>query len=211
VITFRRHVDRIATAPAGYARVHGRADLARHAALLDTLPGAREVRAVATPGRVPGTWNLDVAARDRPGLVARFTGVLAAHGVEVVQAVIATWDDGAALQAFVVRAPTGVPDSAEFARALSRPLLPQPIADATVTFDNDASPTYTVCEVTAPDRPGLLHAIAVAFAAADIDIHAAAVSTVDGIARDRFDLTDSAGAQLCFKSVNSAFWTLTQF
>ena len=69
----------------------------------------------------------------------------------------------------------------------------------------------TLCEVTAPDRPGFLHAIAVNFAQDGIDIHAAAVTTVDGVARDRFDLTDSAGNQLCFNSVNSTFHTLTQF
>jgi UTP:GlnB (protein PII) uridylyltransferase len=207
----RRKVDRIATAPPGYARVQTRADLIRHAAMLETLPGPREVRVVTTPGRVAGTWNLDLAARDRPGLLARFAGVLAGHGIDVVQAVIATWDDGAALQAFVVRAPAAAPEPREFERALDRRLLPVPIHGAAAAFDNDASPDYTLCEVTAPDRPGLLHAIAVAFAHADVDIHAASVTTVDGIARDRFDLTDARGDQLCFNSVNNAFQTLTQF
>jgi UTP:GlnB (protein PII) uridylyltransferase len=202
--------DRIATAPPGYARTQSRADLVRHAALLDPLPRTREVRVATTPGRIPGTWNLDVAARDQPGLLARFTGVLAAHGIDVVQAVIATWDDGAALQAFVVRSGEA-PDAREFERALERPLLPQAIEDATAVYDNDASPDYTLCEVTAPDRPGLLHAIAVHFATSGVDIHAAAVTTVDGVARDRFDLTDSSGRQLCFNSVNSAFQTLTRF
>jgi len=177
----RRKVDRLATAPDGYARVHSRADLLRHAALLDPLPRPREVRVATTPGRVPGTWNLDLAARDQPGLLARFTGVLAAHGVDVVQAVVATWDDGAALQAFVVRGAT-VPEAREFERALDRRLLPQPIDDATFTYHD------TWCEVTAPDRPGLLHAITVAFALAGVDIHAASVTTVDGLATDRFDL-----------------------
>ena len=206
----RRNVDRIATAPAAYARVHAPADLQRHAAMLATLPAPREVRVVTTPGRVAGTWNLDVAARDRPGLLARMTGVLAAHGVDVVQAVIATWDDGAALQSFVVRGGE-VPPARVFERALERPLVPQPIDDASVVFDNDASSTYTLCEVTAPDRPGLLHAITVAFATAGVDIHAASVATVDGVARDRFDLTDSGGHQLCFNRVNSTFGTLTKF
>jgi UTP:GlnB (protein PII) uridylyltransferase len=183
-------VDRLATAPDGYARVHSRADLLRHAALLETLPAPGEVRVVTTPGRSAGTWNLDLAARDQPGLLARFTGVLAAHGVDVVQAVIATWDDGAALQTFVVRG-ASVPEAIEFERALGRRLLPQPIDDAAFVFDDESSPVYRLCEVTAPDRPGLLHAIAVAFAQSGIDVHAASVTTVDGVARDRFDLSRS--------------------
>jgi UTP:GlnB (protein PII) uridylyltransferase len=184
----RRKVDRLATAPDGYARVHSRADLLRHAALLDTLPAPGEVRVVTTPGRVAGTWNLDIGARDRHGLLASFTGVLAAHNIEVVQAVIATWDDGAALQAFVVHGDRA-PDSAAFERSLGLPLVPQPIDDATFVFDHASSPTYTLCEVTAPDRPGLLHAITVAFSHAGADIHAASVVTTDGVARTRFDLT----------------------
>jgi UTP:GlnB (protein PII) uridylyltransferase len=184
----RRKVDRVATAPAGYARVHGRADLLRHAALLETLPSHGEVRTVTTPGRRAGTWNLDLGARDRHGLLASFTGVLAAHDIEVVQAVVATWDDGAALQAFVVRGDRA-PAARAFERALDQPLLPQPIDDATFVFDHASSPTFTLCEVTAPDRPGLLHAITVAFARAGADIHAASVATRDGVARNRFDLT----------------------
>lgn len=197
MITLRRRraaPDRLATAPAGYAAVHARADLLRHAALLDPLPGWREVRVALTPGRVAGTWNLDLAARDRPGLLARFAGVLAANGVDVAQAVVATWDDGAALQAFVTRTPNA-PDAHEFARALERQLVAVPV-DAAVTFDDTASPVYTLCRVDAPDRPGLLHALAAAFATAEVDIHAAAVTTVGDRAHDRFDVTEGAGQQL---------------
>jgi len=140
-----------------------------------------------------------VAARDRVGLLAAFTGVLAARGIDVVQAVLATWDDGAALQAFVVRH-AGPPPCAElqreFAAALHRPLRARPLAGASVAFDHRASTAYTACEVVAPDQPGLLHAVAVAFALAGFDVHAASVDTRGGMARDRFDLTDSRGRKV---------------
>ncbi|HVT76309.1 MAG TPA: ACT domain-containing protein [Acidimicrobiales bacterium] len=198
MITLRRRAaapDRIATAPAAYVAVHDRADLARHAGLLDPLPRAGEVRGATTPARRRGAWNLDIVARDRPGLLARTTGVLAAHGVGVLQAVVATWHDGAALQSFVVDR-GDAPGGDEFARALDRPHLPAPVAIASVTFDNDASSAYTACEVVAADQPGLLHAIATAFADAGVDVHAASVDTVEGQARDRFDLSDRAGGKL---------------
>jgi [protein-PII] uridylyltransferase len=190
---------RIAAAPPGYLLAHSSADIVRHCELLEPLAAPGDVRVVATPGRAAGVWRLDVATRDRPGLLAAFTGVLLDGELDVVQAVVATWDDGGALQAFVVRSPDA-PRPAElepvFADALVRPRAFAAIPDAHVVFDDDASPLYTACHVVAPDAPGLLHAIAGAVAAAGVDIHAARVATVDGMARDRFDLSDRDGHKL---------------
>lgn len=190
---------RIADAPPGYLEVHGPCDIARHCELLSSVPAPGEVRAVVTPGQAAGRWHLDVAALDRPGLLAAFTGVLTIWGVDTAQAVLATWDDGAALEAFVVRSAVP-PDSAAlqaaFAAALDRPLWSPPIPDASITFDNEASPLYTACEVRAVDRPGLLHAVAVAIATAGADVHAAGITTIDGVACDRFDLSDGHGGKL---------------
>lgn len=190
---------RIEAASAGYLLAHGSSDIARHAGLLSPRPAAREVRAVVTPGRVGYEWHLDIAARDRPGLLAAFTGVLAARDLDVAQAVVATWGDGAALQAFVIRAERG-PDGVAFHDALRASLeAPQaalPVPDAEVTFDGSGSALYTRCEVVAPDRPGLLHAVAVAAARAGASVHAAAIATVDGVAADCFDLSDRRGRKL---------------
>jgi [protein-PII] uridylyltransferase len=190
---------RVATAPPGYLLAHDSSDVARHCALLSPLPAPDEARAVVTPGRARGTWNLEVASRDQPGLLAAFTGVLAGSGIEVMQAVLATWDDGGALEAFIVRSPV-LPDShaleEAFEASLERPLSSPGIIDAHVVFDDRASPLYTGCDVRAADRPGLLHAIAVAFATAGADVHAARVITVDGLAHDRFDLSDRTGRKL---------------
>ena len=190
--------QRIAEAPDGYLLVHGSGDIARHAALLSPPPDADDVRVVVTPAREPGHWHVDVVAHDRPGLLASFTGALAESRIDVVQAVLATWDDGAALEAFLVRSPVppSGPDLQDtFRAALARPLSSSAVAGAVVTFDH-ASDAYSGCEVRARDRTGLLSAIAVAFAAAGADVHAARVETVAGEVRDRFDLTDGAGGLL---------------
>lgn len=191
--------DRIATAPPGYLLAHASSDVARHAALLASLPAPAEVRVVATPGRVTGAWHLDVATRDRRGLLAAFTGVLATSGIDVAQAVLATWDDGAALQAFVVRSTTP-PDPPTLQPALEAslraPLGSDPVEDVTLSFDDTASALYTRCDVRAPDRPGMLHAIAVAIATAGADVHAARVTTSDRAAHDIFDLSDRRGRKL---------------
>lgn len=198
----RRLVDdaaaaRIDLAPAGYLLAHDAGDVARHCALLSPVPDAGEVRVVVTPGRSAGRWHLDVGARDRPGLLAACTGALAALEVDVAQAVLATWDDGAALEAFVVRAAES-PDAAEVQHAieaaLHKPQSSPAIPGAVVRFDQDSH--FTGCEVRVGDRAGLLHALAVGIAAAGADVHAARVTTVAGFACDRFDLSDSAGRKL---------------
>ena len=46
------------------------------------------------------------------------------------------------------------------------------------------------------DRPGLLHALATAFAAAQVEVRAAQVTAHDGLVIDRFEVTDQDGAKL---------------
>lgn len=190
---------RIAVAPAGYALAHATGDIARHAALLEPLPAAGDVRVVSTPGREPGVWNLDIAAYDQPGLLAKFTGVLVHESIEIVRAVVATWEDGAALQALVVKSAVA-PDAVALQRALAwsldQGMTAPPVDGTVVSFDQEASTVYTACEVTGPDRPGLLHAIAVAITNAGADIHAASVETRGGLAIDRFDLSDPSHRKL---------------
>jgi [protein-PII] uridylyltransferase len=191
--------DRLTTAPAPYVLAHASSDLARHCELLDPRPPPGAVRLVATPARGDHRWHLDIATRDRPGLLAAFSGVLARFEIGVTQAVLATWPDGTALQAFTVRA-SDLPFLADLQRALAgalgSPLTSDPAPDAAVRFDGASSGLYTSCEITAADRPGLLHSFAVAIAAVGVDIHAASVDTHDGIARDRFDLSDARGHKL---------------
>lgn len=190
---------RVLTAPAAYLLVHGASDVARHCQLLTPHPTTGEVRVVVTPGRGEGEWHFDVGSRDRPGLLAAFTGVLAGRGIDVTQAVVATWEDGAALQAFLISSPTAPSPAnlqAEFEASLGRPVMPMPIAGATIEFDDNTSDLYTACVVSAPDRQGLLHDIAVGFAAAGVDVHAARVTTAGGTAVDHFDLSDSRGEKL---------------
>jgi [protein-PII] uridylyltransferase len=190
--------ERLVHASRAYLLSQDPAALARQARLLEPTPRRGQAR-VLVGAEGTALWRVEVASRDRRGLLAVVTGVLAATGLDVVDAAAATWPDGAAVESFLVS--TDVPPDEAFLgaaveSALKGPLSSSPIPDAKVSFDDEASPWYTLCEVEAPDERGLLHALAVAFAASGADVHSARISTVQGRAVDRFELTDGRGAKL---------------
>ena len=196
----RAVVERIAHAPRTYLLAQDAADVARQAALLEPLPPPGRAR-VAVLQLEEREWRVEVASRDRPGLLATVTGVLSDAGLSVRDAVVATWADGGALESFRVLPTKGTPPDADaltaaIVEAFDRPLEAPPTPGAEVVFDDDASPWYTLCEVRCVDRPGLLHAITAAFASAGVDVHSARVRTVEGQAADRFEVTDRNGRKL---------------
>ena len=65
-----------------------------------------------------------------------------------------------------------------------------------VTFDNAALPWHTSATVTGQDRPGVLAALAAAFAAAGVVVHRARVTTAGSDVVDRFALSDRHGRKL---------------
>jgi Kef-type K+ transport system membrane component KefB len=192
--------ERIAGAPRTYLLAQDAADVARQAALLEPLPARGGARVAVAPVD-DGRWRVEVASRDRPGLLATVSGVLTDCGLSVQDALVATWGDGGALDSFRVLPVSRTPPNADaltaaIVDAFDRPLGAPPTPDAEVAFDDDASPWYTLCEVRSPDVAGLLHSITVGFASAGIDVHSAQVVTVDGQAADRFELTDGNGRKL---------------
>ena len=194
--------DRIEHAPRTYLLAQDASDVARQAALLGRLPSPGRARVAVSPCEGSGNeWRVEVASRDRPGLLATVSGVLSDAGLSVQDAVVATWADGGALDAFRVLPTKQKPPNADaltaaIVEAFDRPLEASPTPGAEVVFDDDASPWYTLCEVSCVDRPGLLHAITAAFASAGVDVHSARVRTVEGQAADRFEVTDGNGRKL---------------
>ena len=176
---------------------------ARLAELLEPPPPRGNVRvdvvALEDEPDGAGRFRVEVACRDRRGLLAAISTGLARCGLEVLDASAATWPDGGPVDAFVVRAPSA-PDPEVLRRCLmearKEPQAADGVPEAVVAFDDGASPWYTLCSVQAPDRPGLLQALATALAAAGADVHSARITTRDGVALDRFELTADGGAKL---------------
>ncbi|MEY2478662.1 MAG: hypothetical protein QOG87_3977 [Actinomycetota bacterium] len=189
--------ERAGLAPPSLVLAQGPAVLVRQAELLEPLPVGDAIR-VAVVSEAGGL-RVEVAGRDRPGLLAAVTAALAEAGADVVDAVAGTWPDRGVVESFVVRDSHRLDArwlEAAIGRALAAPPGSPPVPDAVCTFDDEGSPWYTLCTVEAPDRPGLLHSLASACREAGADIHAARIATEGSRAVDRFDLTDRQGRKL---------------
>ncbi|MEX2293005.1 MAG: [protein-PII] uridylyltransferase [Acidimicrobiales bacterium] len=162
--------------------------------------------------------RLTVVAPDRRGLFSRVTGVLALHGLAVLDAA-ATSLDGMALEVLRVESSFGPTISwekvvadldvalrgglaldarlAERARVYGVPARRGAVFEPPrVVVDNDAARDATVVEVHAPDSVGVLYRITRALADLDLDIVSAKVQTLGDRVVDSFYVRDIGGGRL---------------
>ncbi len=162
--------------------------------------------------------QLMVVATDRPGLFSSVTGVLALHGLGVLDAAVTTLD-GIALEVLRVESSFGptitwdkVVDDlhkllegrlalqarlAERAKVYGGRGPRGPIQEPPrVYIDNTASRTATVVEVHAPDSIGVLYRITRALAELQLDIVSAKVQTLGERVVDAFYVRTGAGAKV---------------
>ena len=191
---------------------------ARHFHLLAPQLGALDVKTWAEPGPRPGTHALTVVARDRPGLLSRIAGSLALSGLSILTAQAFTTEDGVALDLFEVEgAFAGDVDEERWRRfrstlrhALEGRLSldyrvrekrghygkPRAGVPVEVTVDNEASDFFTVIEVGAADRVGLLFDITRTLADLQLDVHFAKVATYAERVVDAFYVRDVLGRRV---------------
>jgi [protein-PII] uridylyltransferase len=188
---------------------------AGHYRLLGPALAAAEVRTAAGSGERPGTYDLTVVAADRPGLLARIAASLALAGLNILSAQAFTTEDGVAIDLFTAE-PAYLGDVDEerwrsvrhtLRRALDgrisldhrvrekRRHYPPPSADVSteVRVLNDASDFFTVVEVEASDRIGLLFDLARAFEELSLDVHLAKAATYGHRVVDVFYVRDLYG------------------
>jgi len=196
-------------------------DLIRHFALMAEPLATGDIRTHVAASGQPGLSDLTLVAADRPGLFSIVSGALALNGINVVSAQIHTRSDGAALEVFRVRpsmdssidenrwqrlfddvraalrGELGLERMISEKRAAyaRRPAKTRP-RDPVVVVANDASDFYTVIEVHALDRLGVLYAITRVLAEAGLDIHLAKVATYGEEVVDSFYVRQAAGEKL---------------
>lgn len=159
------------------------------------------------------THVVTVVAADRPGLFADVAGLLAAHGLTVLAAHVAT-QEGVAADTWRTESGDGRPPDARLLaeelrrlatgdrsplrrlrrRESSRHVVSGPAPR--VFLVPGASDTATVLEVRAADRPALLHDLGAALHAQDVRVRSAHVGTYAGQAVDTLYVTDAGGRML---------------
>ncbi|MEF8792159.1 [protein-PII] uridylyltransferase [Thiohalorhabdus sp.] len=206
--TVRAHLKRV---DRDYLLHYHPEELIQHTRTL-VNPAQATVVEVAPHSRAGGTEIL-LYTPDRPGLFTLVTGVLAALGLNILEAKIHTTRDFWALDTFLVLDQEDQPVADPAARAnlrerlqaaLTQPgVAPSPPGRQTfreraqrhfptpvqVTFYPSASGQQTVAEVVAPDIPGVLHRIAGVLSEQGCEIHAAKVATFGERTEDTFFIT----------------------
>ena len=209
----------IAAAPLRYLASRTAIEVVADARLVTGLGAHRSAMAAnmsVTTGAADGTWRVTIAAMDRPGLFATLAGVCALAGLDILAADAFPAPAGIALDVFTVQSATlatiGSETWARFEHYLNAglssrlALVPRlaekrrhyvPVRNDAVRVELGASDEYaTAVTVVAPDRVGLLHDLALAITADGLDIRWAKATTRDGIVRDVFHVTDSAGERV---------------
>ena len=152
----------------------------------------------------------------KPGLLAKITGVLYAHDVNLHTAQVFTreasvriaidtlWADyrgkplstgkRAELQDSLRRVLLGEIGIGELLQSHKKPLKEQTVYTATI--DENASDRFSLLEVSTPDEPGVVYRLARAVSALGWNIHAARLSIWGSRARNAFYLTGSDGRKV---------------
>jgi [protein-PII] uridylyltransferase len=159
------------------------------------------------------SWGLVVVAPDRPGLFATLAGVLSGCGHNILAASAYTTRDGLALDLFDVDPIAGGPEEQELERARIEKRLAAALAGEAelppvprsapprvlrvqpprARIENDDSDFYSIIDVEAMDRPGLLRDISQALFEQGLSLVAVRASTRASRATDAFYVTTLDG------------------
>jgi [protein-PII] uridylyltransferase len=173
------------------------------------------------PGRLAGVDELSVVSPPHPGLLARLSGVLAYHGVNILSAQVQPLGDDLVARGFHVADQFGgtIPRErweavrldiarafqgrlsldyrlAERAARYARTGTVERLEPPRVVLDDGASDTLTVIEVHAADRVGLLYTLAHTLDDLRLEVKLAKVATQRGRVVDVFYVADAWGNKL---------------
>jgi UTP:GlnB (protein PII) uridylyltransferase len=192
---------RITHAPASYALAHTPQQLLDHALLVEPMPRLGDARIVVLPTQSNDQWLVNIACRDRTALLARLSGALSSLDLNVLNAEIATWADGAVLDIFTVQSSIE-PRIGAVSDAVQRSLQTRNVKTSggpfklTVRLDHSAHPWHSIMRVEGEDHTGLLRDITATLAKLKVVIHHAQIGTDQGRVHNMFEISDAHGRKL---------------
>jgi len=163
--------------------------------------------------------KVTVSTKDRYGLFSKMTGSMFLNRLNILQAQIHTWEDGTALDTFWVADGTRdierrlqqfkkdlkgilsgevslgnlLSERAE-SNGIKQKIIPR--VPVEVKLNNQDSDFYTIVEITAEDRLGILYEITQALTDHGCDIHFARISTLGNRIVDVFYVQDEWGEKI---------------
>ncbi|MEJ2059540.1 MAG: [protein-PII] uridylyltransferase [Gammaproteobacteria bacterium] len=164
-----------------------------------------------------GSTEILIFTRDDPRLFALVTAVLAQAGLDILDARIFTTDDGYTLDTFLALDEDGepitethhirhirqallealhTPTALPVVQRMTPRVLKQFSVPCRVSFSNPEWLRYTVMDLTAADRPGLLAKVGKVMAELGLRVHKARIATVSEVADDVFFITDGQGRKV---------------
>jgi [protein-PII] uridylyltransferase len=166
-------------------------------------------------------WQVSFVGRDRPGLFSDLAGVMALNNINILSSNIYTWSDGTAVDIFYVTRPLDPIHSRDtwervitalkntfsgkisLAHRLSQKAAPsilsihgKPSLPPEVVIDNKASDFFTLIEVFASDRIGLLYLITRTLFDLHLDIRIAKIGVKGDQIADVFYVRDLGGQKI---------------
>jgi [protein-PII] uridylyltransferase len=148
---------------------------------------------------------VNIATKDRSALLARLSGALASLELNVINADIATWPDGAVIDTFIVRS-AQKPNLLALDGAV-RDSLRGRIANVqrgslnlSVTIDQSAHPWHSIVRIEGTDRQGLLRDITAGLARSKVIIHHAKISTINAQVHNEFEVSDRLGRKISLQA-----------
>ncbi len=218
VAAFQAHVQQL---PSRYLMAYNRDQIEAHLGLIEEVedqPLALEF------AERPAYTELAICTRDQRQLLAKICAVLAVNDIDILRAQVNTRADGVVLDTFQVTDVDGAVVLPERKQQRVREQLGQVIGGTLeedqlfgqyranwnwrarqegehvrapeMKFENQVSDKYTVVEVDAHNRVGLLHKITQVLGEQELDIHTALINTVADRATDAFYVVDGRGQKI---------------
>ena len=197
--------------------------VAQHLKLIDRVRRGEPFALDWATFPMAGYSEVLVCAPAAPGRFSSVVGTLTAHGVNILSAQLFSRADGVMIRAFQVSGGRGgaIEDETvwrrfgqdlrsvvlgqinvrELIKARHRDLLAKPLPrlheiQTRVEFDNVVSERFTVIDIRAQDRLGLLYVIASTLSGLDVDVSLAKIATEVDQAMDVFYVTDKDGRKV---------------
>jgi [protein-PII] uridylyltransferase len=202
--------------PERYLRSVTPTDAARHYLLARKLSDARHVVFRIDSYEDSNYVEITFLARAAPGLFSTLCGALASKRINILSAQIYTAASGEAVDIFQVEVPPAIRtdvvsvldrlceridkvlrtgQQAEWVKRIDRTPVPMTsermnLRPPRVDINNEMSPTHTVIEISAPDRPGLLSDVSAVLDRQGVNVDLAFIATESYQVVDVFYVTD---------------------